>query len=343
MNATTNDDSARSDAPAGSSGAPAWPRRFALATFWLTLVLVLVGSQVTTTAAGMAVKGWIMAEGSDGTYHFMPFFPLAEWFRDHPTMWEHTHRMLGVLVGLGAIATVVAAHRAKLGRGAIVACWVALVAIVIQGAIGGIRVELNAPGLALLHGVTAHATLALIAGAVLTCSPRWQSAATGGVANTSGPRDVAFITTLAILGQVALGAWHRHGQRNPEFDAFAGALHIHMTGAFLVFGLVVFLAVRVGLFANRLSEAGVDAATLAPLAKGKTRMHALIGTQIVLGFAAWMAYGDPDRISAAEQLLAAAHVLVAALLVCQSLVLGLWIARLGAGRGGPASDAGGAA
>lgn len=315
------------------STACVWPRRFALLTFWLTLLLVVVGSQVTTTGAGMAVKGWIMAEGSDGTYHFMPFFPLAEWFRDHPTAWEHTHRMIGILVGLASIATCVAAKQSGLRRGAFVAAVVALVAIVLQGVIGGVRVQLDMPGLALLHGVTGQATLALIAGAVLMCSVRWQGSAEAPSVDGTSPRDLAFITTLAILGQVALGAWHRHGYRNPEFPEFAGALHMHMTGAFLVFGLVTFLGIRVSLFANRLTEAGADEGLVAPLNSGKKRLHALIGVQVLLGFVAWMAQGDRDTITLFEQVVSAVHLLIAALLVCQALVLGLWLGRLGVGGG----------
>jgi len=333
-------DAPSTDAP--TPGASVWPRRFALLTFWLTLLLVVVGSQVTTTGAGMAVEGWLEAKGSDGTYYFMPFFPFAEWFRDHPTAWEHTHRMIGIAVGLASIATVVAAKRCGLRAGAVVGASVALGAIVLQGVIGGLRVEFNAPALALVHGVTGQATLGLIAGAVLMCSTRWQRPNTAPAVPSSGPRDLAFVTTLAILGQVALGAWHRHGYRNPEFEEFAGALHIHMTGAFLVLGLVTFLAVRVTLFANKLAEAGADDTAVAPLLAGKKRLHALIGVQILLGFVAWMAQGDRDTITLVEQVVSAVHLLVAALLVCQAFVLGLWITRLGTG-GAAAPAAGDAA
>ncbi|QDU85540.1 Heme A synthase [Planctomycetes bacterium Pla163] len=303
-----------------------WPRRFALTTFFLTLILTLVGSQVTTTGAGMAVKGWLMAEGENGTYHFMPFFPFAEWFRDHPTAWEHTHRMIGVVVGLAAIGMVVVTRKCRLAGGAQAAAWIALFAIVVQGTVGGFRVLENAPNLAFLHGVLAQVTIALITVAAVTCSNAWQTLPGGRTPD--GPRTLALVTSLLVLGQITLGAVYRHGLRNPEFDEVKGGLHMHITAAFVLLGVIIFFAIRVALYANRMVEANPAAAPLAaPLNNGKRRLHALIGTQILLGFAAWMAFGDPDRVSLAESLIAGAHLVVGALVLVQTVALVLWLQR----------------
>ena len=48
-----------------------WPARAALASVVFAVPLVLFGGSVTTLGAGMAVDGWLVAEG-----HFLLFFPL---------------------------------------------------------------------------------------------------------------------------------------------------------------------------------------------------------------------------------------------------------------------------
>lgn len=303
-----------------------WPRRFALTTFFLTLILIAVGGQVTTMGAGMAVEGWWIAIGSDGTRHFMPLFPGTEWARDWPTFWEHTHRMLGMVVGVSAIGTVVAAHVGNARRGAVAAAWIALIAVGVQGTVGGFRVLENAPSLAFLHGVLAQVTFALITVAAVMCSNAWQSLPGGRTSD--GPRTLALVTSLLVLGQITLGAVYRHGLRNPDFDEVKGGLHMHITAAFVLLGVMIFFAIRVALYANRMVESNPESAALAvPLNGGKRRLHALIGTQILLGFAAWMAFGDPDRVSLAESLLAGTHLVVGALLLVQTVALVLWLQR----------------
>jgi cytochrome c oxidase assembly protein subunit 15 len=304
-----------------------WTRRLALASFVLTLLLVAIGGQVTTIGAGMAVKGWWTVEGSDGTWHFLPLFPGHEWGRDVGTFYEHTHRMLGMTVGVAAIATVVLsvlARRARqLGRGVVRAAVIALVAIVLQGVIGGTRVLEDSAHLAFLHGVTGQITFCFVGFAALASSSAWQEYGPGRTERA--PSTLARVLAVATLVQITVGAWYRHGLRNPELEEMAGALHMHMAGAFAVLGLVIAVALRTTLFAR---EVDVHEPRLAArLVGGKKRLHALVGTQILLGFFAWMFYGDPDYVSAHESIAAGLHLVVGALLLLQCVALVLWIDR----------------
>jgi len=303
-----------------------WPRRFAFATFVLTLLLVAVGSQVTTIGAGMAVKGWWIVDGSDGQQHFMPLFPGSEWTRDIGTFYEHTHRMLGMAVGLAAIVTLVTIHVARLARGARTAALVALIAIVIQGVIGGTRVLENSAHLAFLHGVTGQVTFVLVGLAVLYTSNAWQTIGPGRAERT--PIGLAKTLAVATLAQITLGAWYRHGLRSPDLDAPPGALHMHMTVAFVVLGLVIALAIRITLLARDIEGAAPELAR--HLVGSKKRLHALVGTQILLGFLAWAFYGDPEYVSKQESAFTAAHLVVGALLFLQVAALVPWLGRAGA-------------
>ena len=142
--------------------------------------LVLFGGSVTTLGAGMAVEGWLVAEG-----HFLLFFPIESWFRDTETFVEHTHRLFGVLVGLFAVLAVGAAFRSGSRRARVVTT-IALLCVVGQGAVGGFRVLEDAPELAFMHGVLAQGVFAMLGVCALVTSRAWASAPTAAGGESVG-------------------------------------------------------------------------------------------------------------------------------------------------------------
>jgi len=142
----------------------AWTHRLAVAALLSAVPLVLFGGSVTTLGAGLAVDGWLIAEG-----HFLPLFPLESWLRDTGTFVEHTHRLFGILVGLLSLLACARAWRARPGLPAL-APTAALLAVCAQGALGGFRVLERSPELAFLHGVFAQATFAALALSALLAS-----------------------------------------------------------------------------------------------------------------------------------------------------------------------------
>ena len=112
-----------------------WLARFALLTALATLVLVCFGGLVTSHEAGMAVPDWPNTFG----YNLF-FFPVSRWVGG--IFYEHTHRL--VASGVGMLTTILAVWLwlkesrrwlRWLGIGA-------LLAVVLQGVLGGLRVVL---------------------------------------------------------------------------------------------------------------------------------------------------------------------------------------------------------
>lgn len=283
------------------------PHRFAKFTWFATMLLIGFGALITTTGAGMAVQGWWDAEG-----HFMPLFPLEKWTRDAGTFVEHTHRQIGLVVGLGAIGTVLVT-RLMLGGGRPFA-WalIALVAVGAQGTLGGFRVLENSPDLAFLHGVTAQLVFALIGGAVLATQPRPERARAG----VAGPRGLALLVGLAVLAQSTLGAWYRHDIRPEALTDTTMKLHLHITGAVLVFAVVFLLAKKLKALA----------AEAAPARGWARRLHIAVGLQVLLGLAAWMANDlEVSTPTMVELVVTTGHVLIGAVLLSTALEVFLWL------------------
>ena len=74
--------------------------RFAWVTAWVTLALIGVGGLVTSRGAGLSVPDWPNSYG-----YSMYTFPISRWMGG--ILYEHSHRLLGVLVGL--LTTILAA------------------------------------------------------------------------------------------------------------------------------------------------------------------------------------------------------------------------------------------
>ena len=188
---------------------------FALATF----CLVMLGGTVTSKGAGLAVPDWPTTFDQN-----MFLFHPRDWVGN--IFWEHSHRLLGSLVGVLSIgaATWLAltrdAHRRRWARFA----FITLLLIIVQGIMGGLRVtELSIP-LAVMHGITGQvilsATVLLAASAQLPAQPAQAP---------TGPdlRWPTLLLALAILIQLTLGSAMRHtnsGLAIPDFPAMYGGL-----------------------------------------------------------------------------------------------------------------------
>lgn len=289
-----------------------WPHRLAWATALCAVPLVLFGGSVTTLGAGLAVDGWLVAEG-----HFLLVFPVEKWFRDLPTFVEHTHRLFGVLVGLGTLALLGVAllHERRL----VALALAGLLAVSLQGTLGGLRVLERSPELAFLHGALAQGVFALLCAIVVVSSPRWRAAA--GAAPTTGlPRRLARVAVGGVVLAVTLGAWYRHALRPEPQAGAAERFHLHLLAALAVFALVATLA-------TRLREAHA-------LEGARRRLMLLLGAQAVLGFTAWAGY-RPESVGALEWLCSILHVLIGAGILAQTVAIALWIGRLSSTRSAP--------
>jgi cytochrome c oxidase assembly protein subunit 15 len=300
-----------------------WPRRLALSTWLCALPLVVLGGTVTTLREGMVIEGWIT--GLDGE-HFLLAYPVEKWFSDAGHFSEHTHRLFGTLVGLLSIALVAAAHLARASRAQIAWAWTALVAVGLQGAIGGFRVLENSPDLAFLHGAIAQVVLALLAVNVVLASTAWREQRAVPSGSARSLRRTSHVAVAAVYAQIVLGAWLRH--TGSEL-----ALVLHLAFAVLATGAVVALV-------RGLRESGRP-----ELARQGRRALGLVLVQLALGFAALLAIflvsgGFTGAVSTAEAITATGHVLFGALLLQATVAAAMWIHRSFALEPAAASGAG---
>ncbi len=222
---------------------------------------------------------------------------------------------LAVALGLAltAWAVVLAAWPGAAGRGVRVLATLGLVAVMVQGLLGGFRVflhQLIGPELAAVHGAFGQLTFALLLSAAAVAGvPRVLPAATR--------RDLfpaAAMLLAATVAQLTWGVWVRHG------GSPAGQ-RLHILTAFVVVGLAVRAAMKI------LAD---------PAARGRLGLFAyhflaVVAVQVALGveaylgkFAAGSAVGTVTLSAAAVR---TGHALVGALLLGSAAVLVVRVVR----------------
>ncbi len=307
------------DTQAATRAGSPWPARFAWATWWAAIPLVVLGGLITTMRAGMAEDGWFKPEG-----HWLWLYPMEKRMVSAGRFVEHHHRELGTLVGLLAIATVVATFATRTNGKAKLAAAVGLVAVTFQGIIGGVRVLENNPELAFLHGVLGQVVFGILAGVAIVLSGAWQRFPDRQTVAAPALRWMAMGLVAALLVQVTLGGWYRHGHGHTAI-----MLHGFMAVA------VVVLGIRLG--ARMVDAGGVDGQ--APEAQRRLRrasrtLVGLLHAQWVLGgialYAVFAHSGgmSSQDISHPEIVFSTLHVTVGALLTAAVVQAFLWSRRV---------------
>lgn len=317
-----------------------WNGGLAAVAAGATFVLLAAGGLVTGFDEGLAVVDWPNTEGYN-----MFLYPLAR--MTGGVYLEHSHRLLGSLVGLTTLVLAVHVQLTDARRWVRRVAWLALLLVAVQGVLGGLRVTGRmtlstdaadtSPNilLAIIHGVLGQAVFALLVALAVWRSRAWATAgapATAPAAGTDRTFGIALVATLAI--QLVLGALVRHFtwalevQRyglaaDPARLAAIGewALHLHITLAVFI----TLLAVGVGVRAWGIYR------TVPHLPRLGRWLLMLVGVQVVLGIAALIVTGNDalDRLpTALDVAVTTLHQVVgAALLACAAMLL-LWNCRL---------------
>jgi cytochrome c oxidase assembly protein subunit 15 len=233
-----------------------------------TLLLVFMGGLVTSHGAGMSVPDWPNSYGYN-----MFTFPPSKWVGG--IFYEHTHRLMGTVVGMLAIATCIATWVVDSRN------WVrwlsvgVLGAVIVQGILGGLRVILVQLNLAVVHACVAQVCLCLM---VLLCSAtsRWwmEVAREHPDAGSDLIRPLA-IATGVIFAQLIVGALMRHydaGLAVPDFPLQFGNILPPTSGGTLA---------AANEFRTKLN--------LPPVSMAQVWLHMghRIGAVLVLGALAW--------------------------------------------------------
>jgi len=164
---------------------------------------------VTSKNVGLAVPDWTTTFGYN-----MFLFPISRWVGG--ILFEHTHRLMGSVVGL---LTIVLAVWLWLRDGR---PWVrnlgtiAVVGVILQGILGGLRVTMMKDEIGIFHACVAQAFLGLLVFIALVTTKFWPSLANRHFdSRTFSPiKALAIAITVAIYAQLGLGATMRHQHRD---------------------------------------------------------------------------------------------------------------------------------
>jgi len=226
-----------------------------------TILLFVAGALVTSNDAALSVPDWPKSHGS--------WFPPLETLRGG-ALFEFSHRViagsLGVLMLVLAILLWRREERAALR-------WFGVIAVAgvgVQAVLGGeVVLRLLHYWLPVIHACFAQIVFAAVLGiAVLTS--RWWVTEKAQLEDKGTPslHVVAGLNALVIYLQVILGAGFRH----KEIPIWP-----HVAGALVVLGMVTWTAV---VLRKRFAESR-------ELSKARVMLHAILGTQLLLGFGAW--------------------------------------------------------
>ena len=213
-----------------SRNASVWPHRLAVVLACATFPLLFIGGLVTSKGAGLAVPDWPTTFGYN-----MFLYPWSKMVGN--IFYEHSHRLVASAVGLLTIALTLAfwfqERRHWLRRLGVAA----LLLVILQGVIGGLRVVLLEHTLAIVHAAFAQAFFALTVSLAIFTSPDWNSEPSDKpIADGGRLSRLCAVTTGLIYLQAISGAVLRHtGER---VDA-------HLFFALLVTLHVIFILVRI--------------------------------------------------------------------------------------------------
>jgi len=186
-----------------------WLNRFAWLTCVATLLLICSGGMVTSKNAGLTVPDWPTTFGYN-----MFLFPFSKWVGG--ILFEHTHRLMGSLVGFLSIILAVWLWLSedrqwlrKLGL-------IALIGVILQGILGGLRVTMMKDEIGIFHACVAQAFLGLLVFIALVTTNLWRSISNAVVdlKKVASLKTLAIAITVATYLQLALGATMRHQHKD---------------------------------------------------------------------------------------------------------------------------------
>lgn len=266
-----------------------------------TLLLVVAGGLVTSRDAGLSVPDWPLSYGQ-----LMP--PM-----EGGILYEHGHRMVATTVGLLTIVLTVWLFRSERRRWLRWLGAIALLAVIVQGVLGGLTVLLLLPWwISTAHACLAQLFFSTTVAIVLFTSPWWLRGPSPVDEDRKFPiRNLSLAAPICVLCQLALGAAARHKA--------IGAIY-HISAAPIVTGVILWVALRI-----LLHYAGNGELRLASNA-----LLAITFCQVFLGIAAYM-----SRIASADAVqpmplmvtFTVLHVAVGALTMAASVVLAILVRR----------------
>jgi cytochrome c oxidase assembly protein subunit 15 len=186
-----------------------WLSRFTWFICVAALLLICSGGMVTSKNVGLAVPDWPTTFGYN-----MFLFPVSKWVGG--ILFEHTHRLIASGVGFLTIILAIWLWRSETRKWVRNLGLIALVGVILQGILGGLRVTMLKDEIGIFHACVAQAFLALLVVIALVTTRFWRSLDEIDISpkKFAPIRFLAIAITLAIYVQLALGATMRHQHRD---------------------------------------------------------------------------------------------------------------------------------
>jgi cytochrome c oxidase assembly protein subunit 15 len=284
---------------------------FAVFTALCTVVLLVAGGLVTSTGSSLAVPDWPLSFGQ--------VLPKME----GGVLYEHGHRMVASFVGGLSVALAVWIARRERRRWVRRLAFAALLAVVLQGVLGGVTVLMRLPlAVSVGHACLGQIFFCLVVTLAVVTGRDWAGAQEARRSDGGFPPlpSLCLASTVMIFMQLVLGALVRHtgsGLAIPDFPLAFGRLvppvlrgqvliaYLHRLGALGVILIVSWTAARI---LRRHGE-------VAALRRPAVLMLSLLFLQVALG--------GLTVLSELAVVPATAHVVTGALLLATA-----WVATL---------------
>ncbi len=147
-----------------------------------TFCLIILGGTVTSHGVGLSVPDWPRSLG-----HNMFLLPPSMW--KGGILYEHTHRLLGTVVGVLSIIVAILLWRTQAARPWLRWFGVAtLVMVIAQGVMGGLRVTEISEVWGVFHAITAQIFLCMTV-VIAAATSRWWIAQANSAVSGYDPRE----------------------------------------------------------------------------------------------------------------------------------------------------------
>ena len=137
---------------------------FSLAALFMLTFLLYAGGFTTSIGAGMVFPDWPLSDGS---------LNPEGWMQNRAMLAEHSHRLLGALMGLIIIVLTVWIWIEEERTWARNLAFAAFALVLLQGLLGGMRVLFDSLQFAIVHGCLAQAFLCLVVSIAAAQSSWW--------------------------------------------------------------------------------------------------------------------------------------------------------------------------
>lgn len=275
--------------------------RWSILLAFCTLLLVVAGGLVTSRDAGLSVPDWPLSYGK-----LMP--PM-----EGGVLYEHGHRMVATTVGILTIVSMIWILRRESRVWLRWLSVIALVAVIVQGVLGGMTVLFLLPWyISTSHACLAQLFFSTTVAMALFTSDWWLHGPSVIEEDPRFPiRGLSLGAPIFVLSQLALGAAARHKE--------IGYIY-HVAWAPVVAGVILWVSLRILLHYHRNTELRISAVALL----------SITFCQVFLGIAAWMTrivYADAVQPMPVMVTFTVLHVAVGALTMAAAVAVAILVRR----------------